>query len=68
MAEKEKNKKEFEEWHEQTRAAEAEKTSKVINYFIITYHVIRNIQVKAYLQLEEFRLKFCRESVTLRRF
>merc|ERR1712157_46979 len=28
MAEKEKNKKEFEEWHEQTRAAEAEKTSK----------------------------------------
>ena len=70
MAEKEKNKKEFEEWHEQTRAAEAEKTSKVINYFInfITYHVIRNIQVKANLQLEEFRLKFCRESVTLRRF
>ena len=30
MAEKEKNKKEFEEWHETTRAAEAEKTSKVI--------------------------------------
>jgi len=28
MAEKEKNKKEFEEWHETTRAAEAEKTSK----------------------------------------
>jgi len=28
MAEKEKNKKEFEEWHEQTRATEAEKTSK----------------------------------------
>ena len=26
------------------------------------------LQVKAYLQLEEFRLKFCRESVTLRRF
>lgn len=30
MAEKDKNKKEFEEWHETTRAAEAEKTSKVI--------------------------------------
>ena len=27
-----------------------------------------HIQVKAYLQSEEFRLKFCRESVTLRRF
>ena len=35
MAEKEKHKKEFEEWHETTRAAEAEKTSKVSFHDVI---------------------------------
>ena len=36
--------------------------------FRISIRDILTIQVKAYLQSEEFRLKFCRESVTLRRF
>ena len=35
MAEKDKHKKEFEEWHETTRAAEAEKTSKVSFHDVI---------------------------------
>ena len=43
MAEKEKNKKEFEEWHETTRAAEAEKTSKVSFltsfYYVTLFHI-----------------------------
>ena len=42
MAEKEKNKKEFEEWHETTRAAEAEKTSKVI---IRSFHYVIPLRI-----------------------
>ena len=42
MAEKEKNKKEFEEWHQTTRAAEAEKTSKVS---IRLRHITRGLRL-----------------------
>ena len=46
----------------------AGRTDKGVHAVNNVFSIIGKLQVKAYLQSEEFRLKFCRDSVTLSRF